>query len=158
MGSMAERVHFLTPEGRDKLQKELDYLRNVRRPEVAESLKSAVDEGDLSENAGYEESKREQAFVEGRIRDLEAILSSVQILEESPRRDMVCLGCRVTISEDGAAPETYHIVGRTEADPLRGRISNESPLGKALLGRRIGEEITVQSPDGALRFVILTIE
>ncbi len=158
MGSMAERVHFLTPEGRDKLQKELDYLRNVRRPEVAESLKSAVDEGDLSENAGYEESKREQAFVEGRIRDLEAILSSVQILEENSRQDVVCLGCRVTISEDGGAPETYQIVGRTEADPLRGRISNESPLGKALLGRRTGEAITVQSPDGALRFEILTIE
>lgn len=155
---MAERVHFLTPEGKDKLQKELDYLRNVRRPEVAESLKSAVDEGDLSENAGYEESKREQAFVEGRIRDLEAILSSAQILEESSRRDVVCLGCRVTISEDGGPPETYQIVGRTEADPARGRISNESPLGKALLGRRTGEGVTVQSPDGALRFEILTIE
>ncbi len=155
---MAERVHFLTPEGRDKLQRELDNLRNVRRSEVAESLKSAVDEGDLSENSGYEESKREQAFVEGRIRDLEAILSSVQILEENSRRDVVCLGCRVTISEDGGAPETYQIVGRTEADPARGRISNESPLGKALLGRRTGDEITVQSPDGALRFAVLTIE
>ena len=155
---MAERVHFLTPEGRDKLQKELDYLRNVRRPEVAESLRSAVDEGDLSENAGYEESKREQAFVEGRIRDLEAILSNAQLLQENGRRDVVSLGSRVTISEDGGAPETYQIVGRTEADPTRGRISNESPLGRALLGRRSGEEITVQSPDGALRFEVLTIE
>jgi transcription elongation factor GreA len=158
MGSMAERVHFLTPEGKDKLQKELDYLRNVRRPEIAESLRSAVDEGDLSENSGYEESKREQAFVEGRIRDLQAILSSAQILVESPRRDIVCLGCRVTISEDGREPETYQIVGRTEADPTQGRISNESPLGKALLGRRSGDEVTVQSPDGALRFEVLTIE
>jgi transcription elongation factor GreA len=155
---MAERVHFLTPEGKDKLQKELDYLRNVRRPEIAESLRSAVDEGDLSENSGYEESKREQAFVEGRIRDLQAILSSAQILVESPRRDIVCLGCRVTISEDGREPETYQIVGRTEADPTQGRISNESPLGKALLGRRSGDEVTVQSPDGALRFEVLTIE
>lgn len=155
---MAERVHFLTPEGRDKLQRELDYLRNVRRPEIAESLRSAVDEGDLSENAGYEESKREQAFVEGRIRDLEAILSSAQLLVENGRRDVVSLGCRVTISEDGGTPETYQIVGRTEADPTRGRISNESPLGRALLGRRSGEEITVQSPDGALRFQVLTIE
>jgi len=155
---MAERVHFLTPEGKDKLQKELDYLRNVRRPEIAESLKSAVDEGDLSENSGYEESKREQAFVEGRIRDLEAILASAQILVENTRRDVVCLGCRVTISEDGREPETYQIVGRTEADPTNGRISNESPLGKALLGRRSGDEVTVQSPDGALRFEVLTIE
>jgi transcription elongation factor GreA len=155
---MAERVHFLTPEGRDKLQKELDYLRAVRRPEIAESLKSAVDEGDLSENAGYEESKREQAFVEGRIRDLETILSSAQILPENARRDVVCLGCRVTISEDGSQPETYQIVGRTEADPANGRISNESPLGKALLGRRTGEEVTVQSPDGVLRFEVLSIE
>lgn len=155
---MAERAHFLTPEGKDKIQKELDYLHNVRRPEIAESLKSAVDEGDLSENSGYEESKREQAFVEGRIRDLEAILSSAQILKGNSRRDVVCLGCRVTISENGREPETYQIVGRTEADPTQGRISNESPLGQALLGRRSGEEITVHSPDGALCFQVLTIE
>jgi transcription elongation factor GreA len=155
---MSERIHFLTPEGRNKLEKELEFLREVRRPEVAASLKSAVDEGDLSENAGYEESKREQAFLEGRIRELEAILSSAEILDGNGHTGAVTLGVRVTVSETGGDPETYQIVGRTEADPLHGRISNESPLGKALMGRRIGETVRVDTPGGAVDFRIMAIE
>lgn len=155
---MAERVHFLTPEGKEKLIQELEFLRTVRRQQVAESLKSAVDEGDLTENAGYEETKREQAFVEGRIRDIEAILASAQVLEEESPCDVVSLGRRVTVREEGHEPETYQIVGRAEADPWQGRISNESPLGRALLGRRVKERIEVQTPGGLARFEIIAIE
>jgi len=155
---MSERIHFLTSEGRDKLEKELEFLREVRRPQVAASLKSAVDEGDLSENAGYEESKREQAFLEGRIRELEAILSSAEILDNDGHSGVVNLGARVTVSEAGGDPETYQIVGRTEADPLKGRISNESPLGRALMGRRIGDTVRVDTPGGEVDFRVISIE
>jgi transcription elongation factor GreA len=155
---MAERVHFLTIEGREKLQKELEFLRMVRRPQVAASLKSAVDEGDLSENAGYEEAKREQAFVEGRIREIEAILGNCQIMADHNDHEVVGLGMRVTVNEVGGDAETYMIVGRAEADPLKGRISNESPLGRALMGRRLGEKVSVSTPGGITDFQILAIE
>jgi transcription elongation factor GreA len=158
LSSMAERVHFLTSEGRQKLEKELEFLRMVRRPQVAAALKSAVDEGDLSENAGYEESKREQAFVEGRIRDIEAILGNAQLMEDCVERDIVRLGIRVTVAEDGGEAETYMIVGRAEADPFRGRISNESPLGRALMGRRAGERVRINTPGGISDFQILAVE
>lgn len=155
---MADRVHFLTPEGRRKLEQELEYLRTERRQQVASNLKSAVDEGDLTENAGYEESKREQAFVEGRIREIEAILSNSQELDlEAVVQDKVALGARVTVAEEGEEPESYFIVGRTEADPTKGRISNESPLGRALIGRRVGDAIDVQTPGGILRYQIVSI-
>ncbi|MHB1296650.1 MAG: transcription elongation factor GreA [Anaerolineae bacterium] len=155
---MADRVHFLTPEGRRKLEQELEYLRTDRRQQVASNLKSAVDEGDLTENAGYEESKREQAFVEGRIREVEAILANSQVLDlESGSQDKVSLGARVTVAEEGEEPETYHIVGRAEADPTKGRISNESPLGRALLGRKMGECFDVQTPGGVVRYQIVSI-
>ncbi len=155
---MNGRMHFLTPEGRRKLERELEHLRTVRRKEVAENLASAVEEGDLTENAGYEEAKREQAFVEGRIRDIEAILADAQDLAHSGDSDMVQLGATVTVAEDGEAPEEYQIVGRAEADPLRGRISNESPLGKALLGCRVGDKVTVETPNGPILFGVLNIQ
>ncbi|MHB0857394.1 MAG: transcription elongation factor GreA [Anaerolineae bacterium] len=156
---MADRVHFLTPEGRRKLEQELEYLRTDRRQEVASNLKSAVDEGDLTENAGYEESKREQAFVEGRIREVEAILANSQVLdlESGTPRDCVSLGARVTVAEEGEEAETYHIVGRAEADPTRGRISNESPLGRALIGHKVGDCFDVQTPGGVVRYQIVSI-
>jgi transcription elongation factor GreA len=158
---MADRVSFLTAEGRDKLLKELEYLRTKRRFEVAQHLKSAVEGGDLSENAGYEESKREQAFVEGRIRDIEGILGHAQLLNDSAHgnHEKVDVGMRVTVVEQGGADrETYQIVGRAEADPKRGRISNESPLGKALLGCRIGDTVQVSTPGGLVHFEVITIE
>lgn len=154
---MSGKVHFLTPEGRRKLEEELDHLRTVKRKEVAENLASAVDEGDLSENAGYEETKRMQAFVEGRIREIEAILADAQVLTDSDNHDTVMLGASVTVREEGEAPETYQIVGHAEADPLKGRISNESPLGRALIGRHIGDQVTVQTPGGLVRFAIVAI-
>lgn len=155
---MAEKVHFLTAEGRVKLEQELNHLRNVRRIEVAESLKAAVEEGDLTENAGYDETKREQAFIEGRIRELEAILSNAQVLANSARVDVVLLGASVTVVEDNYPPETYQIVGRTEADPIKGRISNESPLGKALIGKHIGDLVRVETPAGPTHFKVLSIQ
>ena len=155
---MPDRMHFLTPEGKKKLEEELEHLRTVRRPEITEHLRSAIEEGDITENAGYEETKREQAFVEGRIRDIEAILANAQVLEEGAQRDIVSLGRRVTVREEGHEPETYQIVGRAEADPWQGRISNESPLGRALLGRRVKERIEVQTPGGLARFEIIAIE
>lgn len=156
---MSEKVHFLTPDGRVKLEQELNHLRNVRRAEVAQSLKEAVEEGDLSENAGYAETKHEQAFIEGRIQELENILSNAQILSDIARNDIVLLGASVTVSEGNGAPrETYQIVGRAEADPARGRISNESPLGKSLLGKRVGDLVRVDTPGGTIHFKILSIQ
>lgn len=154
---MAEKTHYLTAKGKQKIEQELRYLREVRLPQVTASLKAAVEEGDLSENAGYSESKREQSFVVGRIQHLEAILSNAQILEEDVRADRVSLGSRVTIVEDGGAPETYQIVGMAEADPASGRISYESPLGKALLGHRVGDVVEAITPGGILRIRIVSL-
>ena len=155
---MAERVHFLTSDGRVKLVKELDNLRTVKRLDVAESLKAAVEEGDLSENASYTETKREQAFIEGRIQELETILRNSQLLADSTRTDIILLGASVTVAEGSEDPETYQIVGRAEADPVRGRISNESPLGLALLGKRSGDLVRVETPGGTTHFKVITIQ
>jgi transcription elongation factor GreA len=152
-----QKLHYLTPEGKVRLEEELEHLRTVRRAEIAESLRSAIEEGDLTENAGYDETKREQAFVEGRIQEIEAILRNLRILTDENRTnsDSVSLGSHVTVLEDGSAtPETYHIVGAAESDPLEGRISNESPLGRALLGKRAGDTVPVDTPGGVLRFQI----
>ncbi|MBN1399797.1 MAG: transcription elongation factor GreA [Anaerolineae bacterium] len=154
---MPRKVHYLTPEGRQKIEQELEYLRTVRRPEMARSLKDAIEEGDLAENAGYSESKREQAMLEGRIAELEEILANAEELEYAGSADVVALGTQVTVIETGFEPETYQIVGAAEADPARGRISNESPLGMALLGRRIGDRIQVKTPGGVAAFEITAI-
>jgi len=155
---MAERVHFLTLEGRRKLEKELEFLRTVRRAQVAANLKAAVEGGDLTENSGYEESKREQSFVEGRIRDVETILATAQVLTSQSNHNQVTLGAHITVAEEGCDPETYQLVGRAEADPSKGRISNESPLGQALLGRQIGDKIRVNTPSGVVCFEIISIK
>jgi transcription elongation factor GreA len=155
---MAESIHFLTPDGRVKLVKELAYLRDVKRLDVAESLKAAVEEGDLSENASYTETKREQAFIEGRIQELETILRNSQLLTDSTRTDIILLGASVTVTEGSEDPETYQIVGRAEADPVKGRISNESPLGRALLGKRRGDLVRVETPGGTTHFTVIAIQ
>ena len=155
---MTAQTTFLTPEGLEKLEEELEYLRTVRRQEVAQRLRAVLEEQDILENAEYEDAKNEQAFVEGRILTLETILKSAEIIEEGGPADRVSIGSRVTVVEEEGEPETYHIVGFAEADPKTGRISNESPLGKALLGYRVGDEVTVSAPDGALYFRILAIK
>jgi len=155
---MAEETTYLTPEGYKKLKEELEYLRTVRRREVAEHIHDAKEAGDVMENAGYEEAKQEQGFLEGRILTLENMLRNPVIIEEGSPSDQVTLGNSVTVMEEKSKPETYQIVGSAEADPTKGRISNESPLGKALLGRHAGEEVTIETPDGTRRFRIVSIK
>ena len=155
---MATQTTFLTPEGLKKLEEELEYFRTVRRQEVAQRLRAVLEEQDILENAEYEDAKNEQAFVEGRILTLGGILKNVVIIEEGGPTDRVGIGSRVTVAEEDGEPETYHIVGSVEADPKRGRVSNQSPLGKALLGHRVGDEVIVNIPDGVLRFRITAIQ
>ena len=151
-------TNFLTQEGYEKLKEELNYLCKVRRPEVAEHIRLAKEDGDLTENAGYDAAKNEQSFVEGRIMTLERILKNAQIIETGGQKDMVALGCKVTVQEDGYEPETFHLVGSPEADPGKGRISNESPLGQALMGKVVKDTVEVNTPAGVTAFTILGIE
>jgi len=149
---------YLTPDGRDKLQSELDYLTSVRRVEVADAIREAKLDGDVSENAGYEEAKRQQAFLEGRIMTLEGMLKSAVLIQPDGASDNVVLGSQVTVSEEGFEPESYAIVGSAEANPGDGRISNESPLGKALMGHRVGDRVSFDTPGGPVEVEILAIE
>ena len=152
---------FLTKEGFQKLQEELEYLRTVKRQEVANRLHEAMEGGELIENAEYEAAKNEQAFVEGRIQELEMILASARIIEDNGKKEkggMIQVGSTVVIKEDDGGPEKYTIVGAAEANPREGRISNESPIGKALMGGKEGEIVTAQTPAGALKLKILKIE
>jgi transcription elongation factor GreA len=156
---VSEQTTYLTREGLKKLQEELEYLRTTKRQEVAERLHAAMDEGDIDENAEYDEAKNEQAFVEGRILTLEAMLKNYVLIEETAKEtDEVSLGSVVTVAEGDNPLEKYHIVGAAEADPSKGRISNESPLGRALIGRRVGDTVQVSAPAGLLTFRIVKIE
>jgi len=132
----------------------------VRRAEVAARLHQALEEGgELVENAEYEDAKNEQAFVEGEILRLETILSNAQIIERAGPKDIVGLGDKVKVQEKGRKEtEIFHLVGAAEANPKEGRISNESPLGKALMGHRVGEKVTVRAPDGNIEFTIKAIQ
>lgn len=156
---MVDQPQYLTPEGLQDLEKRLQYLTTVRRAEVAERLRRALEEGgDLSENAEYEDAKNEQAFVEGEIMRLEAILSSAQVIEATGSKDRVAIGSKVTVVEKGTQnKEMYHLVGSAEARPSEGKISIESPLGKALLGAKVNDKVKVNAPDGELIFVIKEI-
>jgi len=155
---MAEQPTFLTREGLQKLEEELHYLQTVRRQEVAERLHAAMEEGDIDENAEYDDAKNEQAFVEGRILMLEAMLKNAVLIDEQGKsNDEVVLGSKITVVEGDNPPEVYHLVGAAEADPTRGKISNESPLGKALMGRRVGDTVQVNAPAGLLTFRITAI-
>jgi transcription elongation factor GreA len=148
---------FLTQEGYDKLQEELKYLRSVKRQEVADRLHEAMDGGELIEDAEYEAAKNEQAFVEGRIQELEILLANARVIEENTKKDTVQVGAKVTIQEDGQDPEEYTIVGPVEARPRNGRISNESPLGRALMDHRAGDNVEVEAPGGSFVVRILKV-
>mgnify|MGYP001066250096 CR=1 FL=1 len=148
---------FLTREGYLKLQEELEYLRTVRRQEVAQRLHEAMEGGELIEDAEYEAAKNEQAFVEGRIQELEMLLANARVIEETNHADLVTLGATVTIEEEGAEPEVYTIVGPAEANPRNGRISNESPLGRALLDRRPGDVVRVDAPGGSFTVRVVKV-
>ncbi|RLC97892.1 MAG: transcription elongation factor GreA [Chloroflexi bacterium] len=150
---------YLTAEGAENLRQELDHLVSVKRPALAERLHRAIQQGDLSENADYIAAKEEQGFLEGRIQKIEAMLRSVVIIQEHGSTDKIALGSRVTVVEEGQdEAETFLVVGPAEADPIGGKVSNESPMGQALLGHRVGEIVTVKAPEGDIVFQITAIE
>ncbi|MBG0786383.1 transcription elongation factor GreA [Chloroflexota bacterium] len=148
---------YLTQEGYDRLLKELDYLRTDKRTEVADRLRNAMEDGELIENAELEAAKNEQSFVEGRIKELEILLANAKLIEENANNDTIQVGSKVKVKEDGFDPEEYVIVGHAEADPRLGRISNESPLGKALLNHKAGDKVKVEAPGGAFEIDILAV-
>jgi transcription elongation factor GreA len=152
---------FLTKEGFQKLQEELDHLKTVKRQEVADRLHEAMEGGELIENAEYEAAKNEQAFVEGRIQELEMLLATARVIEpesgENPS-GVVAVGSTVTIQEQGFDAETYTIVGAAEANPREGKISNESPIGKAILNREVGESVPVETPSGTYKVKIIKVK
>ena len=154
-----DNVVYVTEEGLEKIKEELEHLVTVRREEISERLEIAISHGDLSENADYDYAKSEQAFVEGRIKDLEDSLRRAQVIENGGQTDKVRVGSVVTVVEEGFEdePETYHIVGVHEADPGNGRISNESPIGKALLNQKAGDTVSAQIPAGVISFKIVSI-
>ncbi len=154
---MSEQIVYLTQEGFERLRNELDHLRTVRRQEVARRLHEALGEGELLENAELEDARNEQAFVEGRILELESLLGRAEVIKETQSGEIVGVGSRVVIMEQDGPPETYFIVGSAEASPDEGKISYESPLGKSLMGRKMGDKVTVNAPDGALVFRVIEI-
>ena len=138
---MTSNVSYLTAEGAERLKEELSYLKGPSREALSKRLRSAIEQGDLSENADYISAKEEQGFLEGRIQELEQILSD-----------------HITIQEDEYEPETFHMVGPKEADPGKFRISHESPIGKALLGHKVGDIVSAETPNGSIRLKIIKIE
>jgi len=151
---------YLTQEGFKRLQEELDYLCTVRRKEVADRLREALEDGDagIDADAECDAARNEQAFVEGRIREIETILSNAKMIEDNGKKDVVDVGSKVTIQEDEMEPEIYTIVGAVEANPHNGRISNESPLGRALMGHTAGDHVKVKAPNGEFFVTILKVE
>ncbi|MBN8580098.1 MAG: transcription elongation factor GreA [Anaerolineae bacterium] len=149
--------NYLTPEGEEKLKAELADLKGPRREDLAQRLRSAIQMGDLSENADYHKAKEDQGFLEGRIQEIEAILRN-SVLIENKGSDTVLIGSHVTIQEEGFDPEEYFIVGPTEADPRNGRISHESPIGVALLNKKVGQIAEAETPGGKIKFKIIKVE
>lgn len=150
---------LLTDEGLKNLESELDELKTVKRKEIAEKIKVALSFGDLSENSEYDEAKNEQAIVESRIAAIEAMLKNVKIIDESDlKTDIISVGSRVKVRDvefDDVAE--YKIVGSSEADPVNGKISDESPVGKCLIGHKVGEKVEVDTPDGSMFYEVLEI-
>ena len=150
---------FLTAEGAERLRKELEDLKGPAREQLSKRLRSAIQQGDLSENADYISAKEEQGFLEGRILELESLLKHVVIIDDLEHDiQQVGIGDRVTVQEGEFPQEIYHIVGPEEANPGKGRISHESPIGSALLGHKVGDEVVVQAPAGEFKLKIILIQ
>jgi transcription elongation factor GreA len=149
---------YLTAEGLARIKAELEELTGPRRAELAARLRSAIQMGDLSENADYHKAKEDQGFLEGHIQELEYLVRHAVVIEKNINRDRVGVGSHVTIQEGNDPAETYHMVGPKEADPRNGRISHESPIGRALMDHRLGDEVEVEIPAGKVKFKILKIE
>ena len=151
-------VTYLTKNGLSELEAELQHLITVRRAEVADRLHQAQEDGDLLENAEYEAAKNEQSFVEGRIVDIQAMLSKATVIKKGKVDGIAKMGSTVMVRENGSTVETYVIVGAAEANPAAGLISNESPLGDALLGSKAGDKVVVEAPGGDLTFLVTNIK
>jgi transcription elongation factor GreA len=150
---------FLTAEGAAKLEAELNELKGPKRDALARRLRDAIQMGDLSENADYHKAKEDQGFLEGRIQELEFALRSAIIVEASSApKDVVAVGVRITVQEDNFDPEIFQMVGAQEADPRSGKISHESPIGRALMDHRVDETVDVETPGGKIKLKILKIE
>ncbi len=149
---------YLTAEGEAKLKAELEELKGPRRQELSVRLRAAIQMGDLSENADYHQAKEDQGFLEGRIQELEHVLRNAVIIQKSASKDIVSVGSHVTIQEGSFPSETYHVVGAKEADPRNGKISNESPIGRALMDHKVGEVVEAETPAGKIKLKILNIE
>ncbi len=159
---MAEKQYFVTEEGLASLEKELEQLKTVRRKEVAEKIKVALSFGDLSENSEYDEAKNEQAIMEARIADLEVMLKSAVVIDESElNNETVNIGSKIEVNITSAAGKKtsrdFKIVGSNEADPRNGKISDESAVGKALIGAKVGQTVKVETPAGVAKYKVITI-
>lgn len=155
---MSEKEVLLSLEGLKQLEQELLHLRTVKRLEVAERIKQAREYGDISENSEYEDAKNEQAFIEGRILVLEKMLRNARVIDEPTGHSVVSVGVTVVLKDLEYGDElTYSIVGTTEADPMANRISNESPVGRAIVGQKVGTVVSVEAPDGVIQYEILDI-
>ncbi len=154
----SNQEYYLTPDGAVKLRAELEELRGPKRKDLAERLRFAIQQGDLSENADYIAAKEEQAFLEGRIQELEIILRDAVIIEQNTSKDTVEIGSTVRVVEDGREPETYRIVGVKEANPRQQMISYASPIGEALIGKGVGDTASAETPGGKIKLKILSIQ
>ena len=157
---MADQKMILTKDGLKKLQDELENLKSVRRIEVAERIKQAIAFGDISENSEYDDAKNEQAFIEGRIQELEQKLRNVEVIsEEKKPKNVVTMGCKVILRDMELNEDMeYTLVGTAEADPEAMRISNESPVGVAILGQKVNKVVDVQAPVGTIKYKIMKIK
>jgi transcription elongation factor GreA len=156
---MSEQIQYLTQEGKESLEKRVSYLRDVRRSEIADRLRQVLEDGgELTENTQYEEAKNEQAFLENDIARIENILHYAKLIENTEKTDQVVIGSRVRLIEKGFdEEESYRLVGQAEANPREGKISIESPLGKALLGAKVGAKVKIKAPDGDITFILRDI-
>ncbi len=149
---------YLTAKAQNNSSRNLQSSKVPVATSFRQRLRSAIQMGDLSENADYHKAKEDQGFLEGRIQEIEYMLRNVVIIERNADRDVVSIGNHVTIQEEGFPPETYHVVGAKEADPRKGRISNEFPIGRALMDHKVGDVVQVETPGGKIGFQILKIE
>ena len=157
---MSNKVSYVTKEGLKKLQEELERLQNVERPKISKAIGEAIEKGDISENAEYDAAKDEQRDMEARIEEIEKILKNAEVVvEEEVDLEKISIGCKVKILDCEFNDELeYKIVGSTEANSLKGKISNESPVGRALLGKKVGDTITVETQAGELSYKVLEIQ
>ena len=156
---MNDNTHYLTPEGKAKLEAELKHLREDERKKISERLKQAISMGDLSENADYQKAKEDQGFLEGRIQEIEAILLHAEVVEAQVNYHEVAIGAKVTVKEADDPPQSYTLVGSNEANPSEGKISYRSPIGRALVGHQVGDRVKVVLPNQEIiELEILNIE